>query len=73
MLDEKEFRSQYFQRVYQYLKLSKEGANIDNFTFEPKNIDEDQKTCLTLLLRCENWNLLFVWSTFRSKFAFLMA
>ena len=51
MFDVKESRSEQFQRVYQYLKLSKEGANIDNFTFVPGNIDDDRKTCLTLLLR----------------------
>ena len=51
MFDAKEFRSAQFQRVYQYLKLSKEGANMDTFTFVPGNIDDDKKTCLTLLLR----------------------
>ena len=51
LLDVKEFESPHFQRVYQYLKLSKEGASMDNFTFVPDTIDQDQKTCLTLLLR----------------------
>ncbi|XP_015765580.1 PREDICTED: E3 ubiquitin-protein ligase RNF213-like [Acropora digitifera] len=49
-LDIKEFQSPHFQRVYQYLKLSKQGVNLDSFTFVPDNIDEDQKTCLSLLL-----------------------
>ena len=51
LFDVKEFRSPQFQRVYQYLKLSEEGANLDNFTFVPGHIDGDHKTCLTLLLR----------------------
>ena len=51
LLDTKEFESPHFQRVYQYLKLSKGGANMDNFTFVPGNIDKDQTTCLSLLLR----------------------
>lgn len=51
LFDVREFRGPQFQRVYQYLKLSKEGADLDNFTFVPGNIDGDQKTCLTLLLR----------------------
>ena len=50
-MDVKEFKSPHFQRVYQYLKLSKKGENMDNFTFVPGNIDDDQRTCLTLLLR----------------------
>ena len=51
LFDAKEFRSPQFQRVYQYLKLSKEGKNMDNFTFVPGNIDEDQTKCLLLMLR----------------------
>ena len=51
LFDAKEFRSPLFQRVYQYLKLSKEGRNMDNFTFVPGSIDDDQKTCLSLMLR----------------------
>ncbi|XP_067057901.1 E3 ubiquitin-protein ligase rnf213-alpha-like isoform X3 [Acropora muricata] len=50
-LDIKEFQSPQFQRVYQYLKLSQQGANLDYFTFVPGKIDKDQKTCLSLLLR----------------------
>ena len=55
MFDVKEFRSTHFQRVYQYLKLSKQGTNMDNFTFVPGEIDDDQKTCLSLLLRSVKW------------------
>ena len=51
LLDVKEFRNAPFQRVYQYLKLSSEGQNLDNFTFLPGKIDEDQRACLLLLLR----------------------
>ena len=51
LFDAREFRSPQFQRVYQYLKLSKEGKNMDNFTFVPGNIDEDQTKCLSLMLR----------------------
>ena len=51
LFDTKEFRSPKFQRVYQYLKLSKEGKNMDNFTFVPGNIDDDQTKCLSLMLR----------------------
>ena len=54
LFDVKEFRSAQFQRVYQYLKLSKKGKNMDNFTFVPGNIDDDKKTCLSLLLRFVN-------------------
>ena len=50
-LDIKEFQSPHFQRVYQYLKLSQQGANLDNFTFVQGKIDKDKKTCLSLLLR----------------------
>ena len=50
-LDIKEFQSPPFQRVYQYLKLSQQGVNLDNFTFESGKVDKDQKTCLSLLLR----------------------
>ena len=51
LFDVKEFRNAPFQRVYQYLKLSNEGKSLDNFTFSPGNVDEDQRTCLMLLLR----------------------
>ena len=51
LFDVKEFRNAPFQRVYQYLKLSSEGKSLDNFTFKPGNVDEDQRTCLMLLLR----------------------
>ena len=54
LFDVKEFRSAQFQRVYQYLKMSKEGKNMDNFTFVPGNIDDDKQTCLSLLLRFVN-------------------
>ncbi|XP_068731195.1 E3 ubiquitin-protein ligase rnf213-alpha-like [Montipora capricornis] len=49
-MDEKEFKSPHFQRVYQYLKFLKKGENMDNFTFVPGNIDNNQRTCLALLL-----------------------
>ena len=51
LFDVKEFRNTPFQRVYQYLKLLNEGKSLDNFTFSPRNVDEDQMTCLMLLLR----------------------
>ena len=51
LFDVKEFRNAPFQRVYQYLKLSSQGKSLDNFTFKPGNIDDDQRTCLMLLLR----------------------
>ncbi|XP_022803330.1 E3 ubiquitin-protein ligase rnf213-alpha-like isoform X2 [Stylophora pistillata] len=51
LFDIKEFRNAPFQRVYQYLKLSKEGQSLDNFTFFAGNVDDDRKTCLLLLLR----------------------
>ena len=54
MFDDKEFRSAQFQRIYQYLKLSKEGKNMDNFIFVSDNIDDDKKTCLSLFLRFVN-------------------
>ena len=59
LFDAKEFRSPQFQRVYQYLKLSKEGKNMDNFTFVPGNIDEDQTKCLSLMLRSVKRSSLF--------------
>ena len=51
LFDVKEFRNPPFQRVYQYLKLSNEGENLDNFTFSPENVDEDRWKCLMLILR----------------------
>ncbi|KAM7432987.1 hypothetical protein ABFA07_016687 [Porites harrisoni] len=68
LFDVQEFRSSQFQRVYQYLKLSKEGKNIDRFTFFPGNIDKDQKTCLSLILRSVDrlFFLLFYTKTWRS-------
>ncbi|XP_022796393.1 E3 ubiquitin-protein ligase rnf213-alpha-like isoform X3 [Stylophora pistillata] len=51
LFDVKEFRNAPFQRVYQYLKLSSEGKGLDKFTFSPADVDEDQRTCLVLLLR----------------------
>ncbi|PFX19443.1 E3 ubiquitin-protein ligase RNF213 [Stylophora pistillata] len=51
LFDVKEFRNAPFQRVYQYLKLSNEGKSLDNFTFSPGDVDDDQRTCLVLLLR----------------------
>ncbi|KAK2553290.1 E3 ubiquitin-protein ligase rnf213-alpha [Acropora cervicornis] len=56
-LDIKEFQSPHFQRVYQYLKLSQQGVNLDNFTFVPGKIDEDQETCLSQLLSFLNSQL----------------
>ncbi|RMX46188.1 hypothetical protein pdam_00007847 [Pocillopora damicornis] len=51
LFDVTEFRNAPFQRVYQYLKLLNEERTVDNFTFSPGNVDEDQSTCLMLLLR----------------------
>ena len=63
LFDAKEFRSPQFQRVYQYLKLSNEGKNMDNFTFVPGNIDDDQTKCLSLMLRSVKCFSLFISSS----------
>ena len=60
LFDAKEFRSPQFQRVYQYLKLSKEGKSMDSFTFVPSDIDDDQTKCLSLMLRSVKRFSLFV-------------
>ncbi|XP_022801884.1 E3 ubiquitin-protein ligase rnf213-alpha-like, partial [Stylophora pistillata] len=50
LFDVKEFQNAPFQRVYHYFKLSTKGKSLDNFTFLPENVDDDRKTCLSLLL-----------------------
>eukprot|EP00794_Sanderia_malayensis_P006458 gene6457-7190_t len=50
--DVEEFKSQAFQRVYQYLKmLGTDERAIDRFVFSAKEIRGDQADCLRILLQ----------------------
>ncbi|XP_077980164.1 E3 ubiquitin-protein ligase rnf213-alpha-like [Glandiceps talaboti] len=51
LMDDQEFRSSAFQRVYQYLVRKGKGVNLDFFDFEEDKMEGDHVQCLEVLLR----------------------
>lgn len=50
--DDGEFRSQHFQRAFQYLKLWETAKqDLDHFCFVPNNTMGDYADCLEILMR----------------------
>ncbi|XP_076856258.1 E3 ubiquitin-protein ligase rnf213-alpha-like isoform X2 [Brachyhypopomus gauderio] len=47
LMDDEHFRSEAFQRPYQYLRRFHEGADLDNFTFS--GVEGSHKECLQML------------------------
>ncbi len=50
-MDEFEFKSPMFQRVFQYLRRHIDRLPLDSFQYNSGSVEGDQKTCLDLLLR----------------------
>ena len=51
MMDDKEFRSSYFQRVYQYLKRHISSVSLDRFSYTPELVEGNHIECLQVLLK----------------------
>uniref|UniRef100_A0A1X7SD92 RN213 ligase n=1 Tax=Amphimedon queenslandica TaxID=400682 RepID=A0A1X7SD92_AMPQE len=50
-MDEKEFRSSHFQRVYQYLKRHIILFPLDRFSYNPGVVEGQHLECLQVLLK----------------------
>ena len=50
-MDDKEFRSPCFQRVYQYLKRHITFAPLDRFSYTPELVEGNHIECLQVLLK----------------------
>ncbi|XP_070579262.1 E3 ubiquitin-protein ligase rnf213-alpha-like [Ptychodera flava] len=51
LMDQREFRSDSYQRAYQYLVRHSRGENLDNFTYKEAQVEGDPVQCLGVLLR----------------------
>ena len=61
MMDEKEFRSSYFQRVYQYLRRHISSIPSIRFSFTPGQVEGNHVECLQVLLKyCQLDNATFI-------------
>lgn len=45
-MDEEEFESNSFQRVYQYIRRYTAGENLDNFSFKESSVEGTPQECL---------------------------
>ena len=48
-MDDKKFKSDSYQRVYQFIRRYRAGKNLDKFRFED-DIEGSMEDCLELLL-----------------------
>ena len=51
LMDEKEFRTSHFQRVYQYLRRHSSLAPLDRFSYSPGLVEGQHVECLQVLLK----------------------
>lgn len=52
LMDDGEFKSTCYQRVYQYITCHEtEPEDLDDFVFNSENIEDSSQNCLELLLR----------------------
>ena len=51
LMDENEFESDTFQRVYQYLRRHATNSNLSMFTYSKDNVEGTPHDCLNILLR----------------------
>ena len=51
LMDEDEFKSDTYQRVYQYLRRHVKNSNLSVFTYSQGNIEGTPQDCLNILLR----------------------
>lgn len=51
VMDKKEFESETFQRVYQYLKRHTLGSNLDTFSYAMGSTEGTSDDCLQILLQ----------------------
>ena len=51
VMDQKEFQSEMFQRVYQYLRRHTAGSNLDRFSYSEGSVEETPQHCLEIFLR----------------------
>ena len=50
-MNDEEFRSDHYQRVYQYLRLYSAGQNLDKFSYTPGSVENTPTECIDVLLR----------------------
>ena len=51
VMDEEEFRSEPYQRVYQYLRRHIARTNLDRFSYSEENVEGTPHDCLQIVLR----------------------
>ena len=51
LMDENEFESDTFQRVYQYLRCHATNSNLDGFTYNKGTVEGTPYDCLQIVLR----------------------
>ena len=51
VMDSDEFRSESFQRVYQYLRRHTTRTNLDRFSYSEDNVEGTPHDCLQVVLR----------------------
>ena len=51
VMDEEEFRSESYQRVYQYLRRHITRTNLDRFSYSHESVEGTPHDCLQILLR----------------------
>lgn len=61
MMDEKEFRSSHFQRVYQYLRRHISLSPLDRFSYNPVLVEGKHVECLQVLLKYDCFKALHLY------------
>ena len=51
VMDKDEFRSEAFQRVYQYLRRHTAKTNLDKFSYSKGSVEDSPHDCLQIILR----------------------
>ena len=51
VMDKDEFRSEAFQRVYQYLRRHTAKTNLDSFSYSKGSVEGSPHDCLQIILR----------------------
>ena len=51
VMDEEEFKSEAYQRVYQYLRLHVMNHNLDQFSYIKGSIEGSTSDCLQVILK----------------------
>ena len=51
LMDEEEFRSEAYQRVYQYLRRHVMNHNLDRFSYSKESVEGSPNDCLQVILK----------------------